>query len=107
MAVQYVTSKDQWRAVTVVFNAGNPVQLIFIIDDYEEFFRDPVANGTFKYVERDVLTRNWVDRQDLIFTWERTTYDDGSVVEAPVIGSHKEAFGALKDLIQVLRGAVS
>lgn len=106
-AIRYVVSRDTWRAVTVVFNDPAPVQLIFIIDDYEEFFRDPINNGTFKYVEQDTLTRAWVDRENLIFTWEQAVYDDGTVVEAPVIGSHKEAFGALKDLIAFLKDNIS
>ena len=62
-----------------------------------------MANGVFKYVERELLERNWIDREDLIFTWKRTTYEDGTSNETPIMGSHTEAYGALQDLIDVLK----
>lgn len=82
---------------------SNPLELIFIINNYEDFYRDPLANGVYKYVERDLLLRNWIDRQDLIFTWEKRWLDDGTTEEAPIIGSHKEVYGALSDLLGTLR----
>jgi hypothetical protein len=92
-----------WRAVVVEWDDNNPVQLCFIINNYEDFFKDPVANGVYKYVETETLMQNWIDRQDLIFTWQKRWLGDGSTTEAPVIGSHKDTYGALKDMIQILR----
>lgn len=62
-----------------------------------------MANGDYMYVEADLLYRNWIDREDLIFTWEKKTLNTGVVEEAPVMGSHTDTYGALKDLIQTLR----
>ena len=93
----------QWRAVVVEWSNSNPLELIFIINNYESFFQNPLANGVYKYVERDLLLKNWIDRQDLIFTWERVAMADGTVTEAPVVGSHKEVYGALKDILKTLR----
>jgi len=59
------------------------------------------------YTERELLEQNWIDREDLIFTWQKTTMDNGVIDEGPVMGSHREAFGALEDLIQVVRDNAS
>ena len=88
------------------FDESNPISLIFIITNYEDFYRDPVANGEYKYVERELLERNWVDRNDLIFTWEYKEFTGGLSEEAPIVGSEQEATGALLDLIDTLQANV-
>jgi len=100
--IQYLDSYT-WRAVVVDWNATSPLELIFIINNYEDFYRNPLANGVYKYVDRELLLRNWIDRQDVIFSWEKRWYDDSTTTEAPVIGSHKEVYGALVDIVKMLR----
>lgn len=100
---RYVTATRTWKAITVRWDNNAAEQLIFIINDYEKLFRNPVANGVYTYIATDVLTQNWVDREDLIFTWEKRWFNDGSIVEAPQLGSHKELWGALLRVARVLR----
>jgi len=102
-----VVAKYQYKAVTVSVSADSDAAIIFIISNYEDFFEDAVSNGVYLTVYRDQLYKNWIDRNDLIFTWEQTIVDNGGSIQGPVIGSHKEAFGKLKDQIQVLRDNVS
>lgn len=93
----------QWRGVVVSWVEGSDVQLIFIINDYEKFFRDPVSNGVYKYADTETLMRNWVDRENLVFWWEKVWLSSGATTEAPAFGSQKEAFGSLLDIIQILK----
>ena len=99
----YMTAHRTWRAVTVDYTAGNPIVAIYIINDYEDFYRDPLSNGEFKYVDKPTMEKGYVDREDLVFMWERIEYINGDIVERPVVGSHKEATGALYDIIQTLK----
>jgi hypothetical protein len=104
---KYTAVVHTWRAVTVEFPEDSTLVLIFIIEDFEAFFSDPLNNGVYKFVDRALMEKNWVDRNDLIFTWQRTDYEDdygtASYDEFPITGSHTEATGTLKDLITYLR----
>ena len=104
--IKYSAGSYRWRAVTVDWDATAPLQLIFVINDYEAFFGDPINNGVYKYVGTNLLLTNQVDRTDLIFWWEKRWLNDGTTVEAPVNGSQKDSFGSLKDLIKTLRDNV-
>lgn len=102
-SVQAVVRSYQWPAVTVEWVEASPVELIYIINNYERFFREPLANGVYKYVPTETLMEGSVDRQDLLFKWEKRWLADGSTEESPVVGSDQEAAGRLKTLIQTVR----
>ena len=89
--------------MTVDWPDSSPIVAIFLIDDYEDFYRDPLTNGTFKYVEKPLLERGWVDRVDMIFTWEKLNFKNGVEIERAQVGSGSEASGALLDLINTLK----
>ena len=87
----------------VEWDYTNPMQLIFIINNYEDFYRAPLTNGVYKYVPRDILLNGAIKEQDLIFTWEKQWFADGSSREFPVVGSAKTAFGSLLSVIRILQ----
>ena len=47
----------------------------------EQFYNDPINNGTYKYVSRDLLHINWIGLENLLFDWEVKTYTN-EVIEA-------------------------
>jgi hypothetical protein len=104
--VRHVENELAWIALTLTFDPAASTEPIFIITDYERFFRDPFNNGSYKTVSRELLERNWIDRSDLMFWWRRQYFDDGSVIEAPVLGSHREIFGQLKTLSDTLKAHI-
>jgi len=101
--VKKITTELSWVALTLNFDTSSDTEIIFIINDYERFFRDPLNNGIYKTVSRELLEKNWIDRSDLMFWWKRQYFEDGSVDEAPIMGSHKEIFGQLKTLSDTLK----
>jgi hypothetical protein len=62
-----------------------------------------MPHGDFKTVDTDTLYRAWIDRNDLLFMWEKKMRNTGVVDEGPVMGSQQEAWGGLKDLIATVR----
>jgi len=101
--VKNISTELSWVALTLAFDVSAVTEPIFIINDYERFFRDPLNNGTYKTVSRELLEKNGIDRSDLMFWWKRQYFEDGSVVDAPIMGSHKEIFGKLITLSQTLK----
>lgn len=106
MAIKRVTTNYSWRAVLVQWTEGNSTQPIYIIDDYENFFKYPLKNGTTKYVSTTTLERAWICEQDLIFLWYLKVFDDGTFEQGPVHGSHTRAFGDLKSAIASVRASL-
>jgi hypothetical protein len=98
-----VTNELAWVSLVLTFDPSAATEPIFVINDYEKFFRDPFNNGTYKTVSRELLERNWIDRSDLMFWWRRQYLDDGSVSEAPIMGSHREIFGQLLTISTTLK----
>jgi len=104
--VTSVTTEMSWVALMLDFDSASDTETIFIINDYERFFDDPLHNGIFKVVSRELLEKNWIDRSDLMFWWKRQYLSDGSVVDAPIMGSHKEIYGKLITLSQTLKDSL-
>jgi predicted esterase YcpF (UPF0227 family) len=103
VANKQIISDYRWRAVSVVWDHSAATQLIFIINDYEQFFRDPVNNGIYMEVATELLLENGVEAQDQIFFWEKQWFSDSTTAEAPVFYSSKDAQGELLDKIQIIR----
>jgi hypothetical protein len=103
--VRYITQTNKWRALTLGFDDAEEYVQIFIINDFEGLYADPLNSGTYKYVNKMLLERNWIDREDLMFVWQRKTFNDGTTEETPLMGSQQETSGALKQIAHELTNA--
>lgn len=104
--VRFVSEEKLYRCLVVKYATDSEYQVIFVIKDYERLFRDPLSSGKFVCVSKSTLNNKFVDSQDTLFWWSVTTYNDGVVVENPVLGSQSPCSGKLLDITQVLRSYV-
>ena len=106
-ALRFVESTEEYRALTTYFDTSSEIAIIFIITDFENLYREPLASGEFKCVSRVLLERNWIDADNLVFWWRVQTYNDDVREEAPVVGSNKICVGDLEDIVTQLQGYVT
>lgn len=102
-AITYRTSEASWRAITLDMPTTGDNATIYIINNYENFFRQPLSNGVYKTVSKRLLEDNLIDREDLIFWWRKEWQKNGNIVEEPVMGSHREVFDHLRDATYVVK----
>jgi hypothetical protein len=101
--VRFVRNTYTYRALTLAFDYTQNISVIFLITDFENFYKNPLSYGKFKCVPKDLLEVNQIDQNNLIFFWDYKIFNDGVIIEAPVMGSGQECFGSLKNIVLQLQ----